>query len=317
MIDLPLVSVVTPSLNQGTYIREAIESVLSQKYPRIEYIIMDGGSTDRTLEILDSYGERVIWVSEPDHGQSQAINKGWQLARGEILTWLNADDLLLHDAIENAVLAFQSSSDDLAGVYGDCDYIDEKGQYLGAYPSQPFDYDRLVRLTEDFIPQPGAFIRREWVKKVGMLDEKLHFVMDYDLWLRLGMRARLEYLPIKMSYARLHGNAKTLSSAPLFGEEFAAVFLHLFENPEFPDHLIPHKGSILTNAYVHAASFCFWGGETARARYYLLQAWKQTPFLRVRSFWRLFLFSLAGRVGWQLAERLHGNPFYIGKGVAK
>ena len=317
MNELPLVSVITPSLNQGEFIQETIESVLSQTYPNFEYIVIDGGSSDQTLEILGSYGDGLRWLSEPDHGQSQAVNKGWQLARGEIITWLNADDLLAPDAINNAVLGLQSSNNELAGVYGDCDFIDEKGQHLGKYPSHPFDYDQLVWRAEDFIPQPGSFIRSGWAKRVGMLDENLHFVMDYDLWLRLGMRARLEYLPKKMAFARLHGGAKTLSSAPLFGEELALVFLRLMDHPDFPAHLKQHRNSILANANIHSASYCFWGGETARARYYLFRAWQQTPMIRVRSFWLLLLFSLAGRAGWRLAERLHGNPFRLESGLMR
>jgi hypothetical protein len=149
---------------------------------------------------------------------------------------------------------------------------------------------------------------------MGMLDENLHFVMDYDLWLRLGMQAKMEYLPNKMAMARLHGGGKTFSSAPHFGKELAGVFLRLLEHPDFPARLARHKNSILANAYLHAASYCFWGGETAQARDYLFLAWKQTPFLRTRSFWRLLAFSLAGQAGWRLAERWHGNPFHIRKG---
>jgi hypothetical protein len=186
---------------------------------------------------------------------------------------------------------------------------------MGKYPSKPFDYNQLVQLTEDFIPQPGTFLRSKWVKRMGMLDENLHYVMDYDLWLRLGMRARFEYLPMGMALARLHGGAKTLSSAPLFGEELASVFLRLVEHPDFPVQLKQQRDSILAYAYVHAASYCFWGGETARARHYLIRAWQQTPFIRVGSFWRLLVFSMAGRIGWRLAERLHGNPFRLEKGL--
>jgi glycosyltransferase involved in cell wall biosynthesis len=315
MIELPLVSVVTPSLNQGEFIQETIESVLGQDYPRIEYIVMDGGSTDQTLKILGSYGERLCWVSEHDRGQSQAVNKGWRLAHGEIVTWLNADDLFVPGAVNHAVLALQSSGDDLAGVYGECDYIDEKGRNLGKYPSKPFDYSQLVQLTEDFIPQPGTFLRSKWIQKMGMLDEDLHYVMDYDLWLRLGMRARFEYLPIGMALARLHGGAKTMSSAPLFGEELASVFLRLVDHPDFPVQLNKQRDSILAHAFIHAASYCFWGGEIARTRHYLMRAWRQTPFIRVGSFWRLLFFSLAGRIGWRVAERLHGNPFRLEKGL--
>jgi hypothetical protein len=317
MNEFPLVTVVTPSLNQGKFIEATIQSVLSQDYPNLEYIVMDGGSTDETLEILCSYGRRLRWVSEPDGGQSQAINTGWRMAEGEILTWLNADDLFSPGAVRRAVLALQAAGGDVAGVYGDCVYIDEQGQPLGKYPSQSFDYGRLVQLAEDFIPQPGAFLRRNWLERVGLLDESLHYVMDYDLWLRLGMFARLEYLPEVSAFARLHSGAKTLTGSPRFGEELAFVFLRLVNHPDFPAHLLQQKDSILANAFTHAASLCFWGGETRRARHYLARAWSATPFLKSRSFYRLLLFSLAGRFGWRLAERLHGNPFRLERGLLR
>ncbi|HSQ39034.1 MAG TPA: glycosyltransferase family 2 protein [Anaerolineales bacterium] len=316
MSEGPLVSVVTPSLNQGKFIAAAIQSVLSQDYSNLEYIVMDGGSTDETLSILAAYGARVRWVSEKDDGQAQAINKGWRRARGDILTWLNADEILSPGAVRRAVLALEADGG-LAGVYGDCVYVNEAGDVLGDYPSRAFDYGRLVELAEDFIPQPGTFLRRGWVERVGGLDESLHFVMDYDLWLRLGMVARLEYLPVEMARARLHGGAKTAASAPRFGDELASVFLRLVEHPDFPADLSARRKIILANAYIHAASYCFWGGETRRARQYLFRAWQQKPYLRNRSFWRLWLFSLGGKAGWRLAERLHGNPFRLQQGLLR
>jgi hypothetical protein len=141
--------------------------------------------------------------------------------------------------------------------------------------------------------------------------------MDYDFWLRLGMRAPMVYLPQKVAFARLHGGAKTVSSAPKFGEELAAVFSRLVMQPDFPNHLEQQKNVILSNAFIHAASYCFWGGETRRARHFLSRTWKETRFPRSRSFWRLLLFSLAGKMGWRLAERLHGNPFRLETGVLR
>jgi glycosyltransferase involved in cell wall biosynthesis len=316
MTERPLVSIVTPSLNQGKFIADAIRAVLAQNYPNVELIVVDGGSTDDTISILKSFGGQLRWISEKDEGQAQAVNKGWRMARGEILGWLNADDLLAADAVTRAVDALESERD-LAGVYGDCVYVDEAGNALGNYPVGEFDYEKLVLLAEDFVPQPGTFLRRESVERVGMLDESLHFVMDYDLWLRLGTRARLKYLRGEMSRARLHGGAKTLSSAPRFGEELASVFERLVASPDFPRTLSPKIKSILGNAFIHAASYCFWGGETRRARHYLARAWRQTPFPQNRSFWRLGLFSLGGRLGWRLAERLHGNPFRLERGLLK
>ncbi len=141
---LPLVSIVTPSLNQGQFIRETIETILSQDYDNLEYLVMDGGSTDETLEILRSYGTRLQWVSEPDAGQSQAVNKGWRRARGEILGWVNADDLLSPGAVRRAVEALAADSA-LGGVYGDCTYIDGSGRRLRTLPARAFDYATLVR----------------------------------------------------------------------------------------------------------------------------------------------------------------------------
>ena len=310
----PLVSVVTPSLNQARFIGEAISSVLSQEYPYIEYLVVDGGSTDETPSVLRSFGSRLRWVSESDEGQSQAINKGWRMTQGEIITWLNADDVLAPGAVDHAVKALLAVGEEIAGVYGDCVYIDEGGHPKENYPSRSFDYTSLVVTTENFIPQPGTFLRRKWVERVGMLDETLHYVMDYDLWLRMGMYASFIYLPREMSRARLHAGAKTLASVPRFGEELARVFARLVDHADFPPALRRQRNVILSNAFIHAASFCFWGGVPRCALQYLSRAWQRTPLPRSRSFWLLLLFSLAGRVGWRLAERLHGNPFRLERG---
>ena len=316
MSGAPRVSIVMPSLNQGRFIAQSIESALAQDFPSVELIVVDGGSSDETLAILKSFGARLKWISEKDDGQSQAVNKGWRMARGEILGWLNADDLLAPDATRRAVDALDSDRA-LAGVYGDCVYVDEAGAELGKFPSEDFDYEKLVLRAEDFIPQPGVFLRRAWLERADMLDENLHFVMDYDLWLRLGMFAPLKFLRGETARARLHRSAKTLASAPRFGDELASIFSRLVAQKDFPPNLAAQKNIILANAFVHAASYCFWGGETRRARFYLARAWRETPFLKSRSFYRLLAFSLAGKFGWRLAERLHGNPFRLETGLLR
>lgn len=307
-MSLPLVSIVTPSLNQGSFIRETIESVLSQAYPNLEYWVVDGGSTDETLEILRSYGERLRWVSEPDGGQSQAVNKGWRHAKGEILGWVNADDLLVPGAVRRAVDVLLAQPN-LAGVYGDCSYIDAAGKVLRPYPTREFDYGILVRETEDFIPQPAVFLRRGVASRVGFLDETLHYVMDYDLWLRMGMYGAFAYLPQPMACLRLHQNAKTLRAVARFAPEMAFIFECLVRQADFPAPLRAEKGMILRQAYIHAASFAFWAGETVSALSYLRRAWVAAPWPKRRTFYYLFLFSLLGPLGWNLAARLHGNPF--------
>jgi glycosyltransferase involved in cell wall biosynthesis len=203
----PTVTVVTPSYNQGRFIRETIDSVLSQDYPAIEYIVIDGGSTDDTVSILKSYGSRVSWISEPDRGQSEAINKGWKRARGEILAWLNSDDFYMPGAISKAV-AYLQSHPDVGLVYGDGLHISEEGRAMGRFPSEPFSKDRLKETC--FIPQPATFVRRSVIEQIGFIRESLRYCMDYDLWIRISKRYRLQYVPIPMASVRLHKDCKTV-----------------------------------------------------------------------------------------------------------
>lgn len=310
MNDQPLVSIVTPSLNQGKFIQDTIDSVLSQEYPNLEYLVIDGGSIDETVEILNSYADRILWVSEPDSGQSQAINKGWQQTSGDIVTWLNADDLLTPGAVWRAVEALQANSS-LGGVYGDCLYISENGNVVKPYPVQQYDYDMLVIETENFIPQPGTFLLRSIVEQAGNLDESFHYVLDYDLWLRMGLYAPMKYLPYEMGRARLHNAAKTLRAIRNFSDEFIRMYDKLLAHPDFPLFLESKKRIILHHAYVHSASFSFWGGDPAIARQMLWNAWKYQLFPLHRTFWLLWIFAMLGTLGLWLAETLHGNPFRL------
>ena len=203
----PLVTVVTPSYNQGRFIRETVKSVLSQDYQPVEYLVMDGGSTDETLEVLKSYGDRFFWVSEKDKGQAHAINKGWSRARGEILAWLNSDDIYLPAAISKAV-AFLQSHPEFGAVYGEGQHIDEDGRFIERYPTEPFSREKLVETC--FICQPTVFIRRSVLQEVGVLDESLRYCMDYDLWFRIARRYAWGHLPEYLACTRFYRKSKTL-----------------------------------------------------------------------------------------------------------
>src|SRR5215212_477191 len=181
----PLVTIVTPSLNQRQFIEATIRSVLDQDYPTIEYLVMDGGSTDGTLDILRRYEDRLTWVSMPDGGQAEAINRGWRRGRGEVLAWLNSDDIYLPGAVSAAVACLRAHPQ-VAGVYGDCDYIDEHGRTIDTHPTTPFDYATMLQTARAPIPQPATFLRQVAVESVNYLDARLTMLLDFDLWIRLG-----------------------------------------------------------------------------------------------------------------------------------
>jgi glycosyltransferase involved in cell wall biosynthesis len=209
-MNTPLVTVVTPSFNQATFLRHTIESVLSQDYPHLEYVIMDGASTDGSARIAAEYGSRLTWISEPDRGQTHAINKGFQRARGEIVAWLNSDDTLLPGAVSAAVEAFRTAP--AAGaVYGGGYCIDRDGAVTMKFPfTEDFNLWRLTWLC-DYILQQAAFFRRDAVAEVGWLDESLHWAMDWDLLTRLGKRFGLRHVPVEMGCLREYGETKTAS----------------------------------------------------------------------------------------------------------
>jgi len=208
----PLVSIVTPSFNQGRYLEQTMLSVLQQDYPNIEYIVIDGGSTDNSVEIIRRYESRLgYWTSERDRGQTEAINKGFAHAHGEFLAWLNSDDVY-HPGAVSAAVKFLVENPDIGMVYGDLDFIDEDGRLIGKFNAAQTDLKKLRRGFVH-IPQPAAFFRATHWQQVGPLDPDYFFAMDYDLWVRLAGVTRLKYLPGKpWAKFRLHSDAKTINA---------------------------------------------------------------------------------------------------------
>jgi glycosyltransferase involved in cell wall biosynthesis len=206
-----LVSIVTPSFNQAKFLEATIQSVLSQDYPDIEYIIVDGGSTDGSADLIKRYSDRLAWwVSERDRGQTDAINKGFGRARGQVLAWLNSDDTYEPGAIRQAVDFLQLHSD-VGMVYGDTNFIDENGRKIGRFGAAQTNYS-LLRQGYVHIPQQASFFQADLWQKVGPLDPSFYFAMDYDLWVRLAKQAPLVYTPQLWANFRLHGSGKTIAS---------------------------------------------------------------------------------------------------------
>jgi glycosyltransferase involved in cell wall biosynthesis len=199
--DLPLVSIVTPCLNAARFIEEAIESVLSQDYPRIEYIVMDGGSTDGTLEIIERYEGRLRCATGLDHGAADAINRGFGLCRGQIFTYLSADDVYLPHAVSTAVQALRENPD-AAVVYGDAWWIDDAGSRIAPYPVR--DFDRALLARECFLCQPASFLRRETFENVGGMDPEWNLTFDYELWIRLAKTYELRRIEGTLALSRMH-----------------------------------------------------------------------------------------------------------------
>ncbi|MEO7142857.1 MAG: glycosyltransferase family 2 protein [Bryobacteraceae bacterium] len=222
MEQYPLVTIVTPSFNQGRFIRATIESVLSQDYPRIEYIVMDGGSTDETASVVNGFKGRLQWISEKDRGQSHAINKGFAMANGQIVSWLNSDDIILPGSVSHAVRTLQKNPE-AGAVYGEGYQIDIDGNVKSRFPpTVPFNLWKLVYLS-DYILQQTVYFRKQALEAVGYLDESLHWGMDWDILIRLGKRFPLEYIPEYMGCLREYEAAKTFSGGGKRFQELARI----------------------------------------------------------------------------------------------
>lgn len=237
---LPLVSIVTPSLNQSKFLEETLRSVLEQDYPRIEYIVMDGGSSDETGKILERYADRLAyWESQLDHGQAHAINKGLRQASGELLGWLNADDLLLPGAVTRSVQAFENHPE-VDVVYSRLERINSDGFLI---PTPRLPKDRIVFSLEHVVGecvvnQPGSLWRREAMERSGLLDETLEYALDYEYWIRLALNGS-KFLRLEEPAARFRVSAgsKTVAHSAAMAVEQEAVLSGVLEQRDLSQRM--------------------------------------------------------------------------------
>lgn len=215
--NLPKISLITPSLNQGKFIEKTIKSVLNQSYPNLEYIVMDGGSSDNTIKILKKYSKKLIWFSGQDNGQSNAINKGLKKSKGEIIGFLNSDDFLLPGSLYKVASYFKRNNDAL-WLTGKCRIVDENNRevrkYITCYKNIFLKYllTRNIFTVVQYISQPSTFWRRNLIEKIGYFNENLNYDMDYDYWLRIWQKYPLHYLDDYLSSYRVHRNSKAVVS---------------------------------------------------------------------------------------------------------
>jgi glycosyltransferase involved in cell wall biosynthesis len=217
MSQLPRITVITPSYNQGPFIDQTIQSVLSQGYPNLEYIVLDGASTDNTLEVLKKYDGQLTWISEKDRGQSHAINKGFRMATGEVVAFLNSDDLYLPGALQT-VGEYFASHPASSWVTGRCRIIDQDNRVIRKGITHyknlwlRFASYQTLQIT-NYVSQMATFWRREVIEQVGEIDESLHYAMEYDFWLRIGRHYKLDVIDPYLACFRIHASSKAGASA--------------------------------------------------------------------------------------------------------
>lgn len=305
MPDLPIVTVVTPSYNQAQFLEETILSVLAQDYPRIEYFIVDGGSTDGSVELIRKYEDRLAyWVSEPDQGQSHAINKGLRRANGEILAWLNSDDLYYPGAVR-AVVEFFGSHPGVALVYGRADLIDSNGTVVHSIPSEDFDVPACIARHRYPIPQPAAFFRRETIDRAGLLDERLHYCLDWDYWIRIVLAGlKVSKIPQTLARCRLHHDSKTVGELIKPQEEMVAWVDRFFSQP-LPQRIAAVKRQSQSRALLSLGRQQFYADRCGIARRAVLRGFLEYPgiLLRDRAF-LLFCLSMLPAPAVRLVLRL-------------
>ena len=276
-MDGPTITIVTPSYNQAGFIEETIRSVLLQNYPRMEYIVMDGGSTDGTVEILKKYDPFItFWTSGPDDGQSDAINRGWRRATGDIIAWLNSDDVYAPGALATAALAFRKDPA-LAMLYGNCNLIDENSRKFRESPTTPFSLKRLV-CNEWFISQPATFFKRSLLERIGFLDRDLHLIMDWEFYLRIALGGhKIANCPETLANFRVWNDAKTSSQTTTSAQEKLDTLHRIFSDNNHAVDIRPYRNSAFH--YVHNWASAQFGqnGHPGTALRHLLQAIRHKP----------------------------------------
>lgn len=253
----PLVTVITPTYNRADYIEETMKSILSQNYPNLEYIVLDDGSSDRTVDILSAYSKQITWDFHPNMGETCTVNKGYRMARGQYIGVVNSDDILLPGAIQAVVNTFTENPDILV-VYPDWSYIDEKSNLLHQEFSPEYNYDEMVRKHWCMVG-PGAFIHRRVFELSALRDEKFKYVADFEYWLRLGLFGPFKHISGTYGTFRVHASSASIQMKNIeMAREHILLMKKYYAIPEVPTHL--KSGRIIHEAwgrtYLHAARTC-------------------------------------------------------------
>lgn len=288
------ISIVTPSYNQVAYLEHTIRSVLGQDYPDLEYWIMDGASTDGSIDIIRKYEPHLAgWVSEKDQGQADAINKGLRRASGEIVAWLNSDDMYAPGALAQAA-RFLHENPEVGMVYGDAVSFDQDGYPLNDLVSGDWGLVGLVAFN--IICQPAVFMRRSSIEAAGYLDENYHMMLDHHLWLRIAQNAPIRHVPQVWAYARHHSQAKNVAQAPKFGQEALQILDWMHTQPVLAQLVTQNQRSVMAMVHRFNARYLLDGGLAWLALQAYSRSFFSSPRIALQE-WHRILFAGLSLVG--------------------